>query len=122
MDATVLRCYGYNVIMQHKLVYAFFPFKVLQCKCSVKTVTFPVTVTQQSPAAVSMDTYQVSMKPMQAQVKTTNASGIAYRISLQRVAARRFRLAQGFFISVLFCASLHRLNIFLLLKHLIQGT
>lgn len=79
MDATVLRCYGYNVIMQHKLYlnFAFFPFKVLQCKCSVNTVTFPVTVTQQSPAAVSMDTYQVSMKPMQAQVKTTNASGIA---------------------------------------------
>ncbi|KTF75677.1 hypothetical protein cypCar_00032984, partial [Cyprinus carpio] len=42
---------------------------VLQCNCSVGTVTFPVTVTQQSPAAVSMDTYQITMKPMQAQVK-----------------------------------------------------
>ncbi|KAF7688684.1 phospholipid transfer protein C2CD2L [Silurus meridionalis] len=42
---------------------------VLQCKCSVDTVTFPVTVTQQSPAAVSMDTYQVSMKPIQAQLQ-----------------------------------------------------
>ncbi|RXN10388.1 C2 domain-containing 2-like isoform X1 [Labeo rohita] len=40
---------------------------VLQCNCSVDTITFPVTVTQQSPAAVSMDTYQITMKPMQAQ-------------------------------------------------------
>lgn len=44
-------------------------FQVLQCNCSVDTITFPVTVTQQSPAAVSMDTYQITMKPMQAQVK-----------------------------------------------------
>ncbi|XP_026854280.2 phospholipid transfer protein C2CD2L isoform X1 [Electrophorus electricus] len=42
---------------------------VLQCNCSVDTVTFPVTVTQQSPAAVSMDTYQVTMEPMQAQLQ-----------------------------------------------------
>ncbi|KAK3509517.1 hypothetical protein QTP70_035156 [Hemibagrus guttatus] len=42
---------------------------VLQCRCSFDTVTFPVTVTQQSPAAVSMDTYQVSMEPMQAQLQ-----------------------------------------------------
>lgn len=42
---------------------------VLQCNCSVGTVTFPVTVTQQSPAAVSMDTYQITMKPMQAQLQ-----------------------------------------------------
>ncbi|XP_048043708.1 phospholipid transfer protein C2CD2L isoform X2 [Megalobrama amblycephala] len=42
---------------------------VLQCNCSVNTVTFPVTVTQQSPAAVSMDTYQITMKPMQAQLQ-----------------------------------------------------
>ncbi|KAL0993780.1 hypothetical protein UPYG_G00113850 [Umbra pygmaea] len=40
---------------------------VLHCKCAVDTVTFPVTVTQQSPAAVSMDTYQVTIKPMLAQ-------------------------------------------------------
>lgn len=44
-------------------------FQVLQCNCSVDTITFPVTVTQQSPATVSMDTYQITMKPMQAQVK-----------------------------------------------------
>uniref|UniRef100_A0A8C4D9X4 C2cd2 like n=1 Tax=Dicentrarchus labrax TaxID=13489 RepID=A0A8C4D9X4_DICLA len=34
---------------------------VLHCKCWVDTVTFPVTVTQQSPAAVSMDTYQITI-------------------------------------------------------------
>ncbi|XP_062844606.1 phospholipid transfer protein C2CD2L [Trichomycterus rosablanca] len=42
---------------------------VLQCKCSVDSVTFPLSVTQQSPAAVSMDTYQVSMEPMLAQLQ-----------------------------------------------------
>ncbi|XP_051548432.1 phospholipid transfer protein C2CD2L-like isoform X2 [Myxocyprinus asiaticus] len=42
---------------------------VLQCNCSVDTVTFPVTVTQQSPAAVSMDTYQITMQPMLAQLQ-----------------------------------------------------
>uniref|UniRef100_A0A8C9RE19 C2cd2 like n=1 Tax=Scleropages formosus TaxID=113540 RepID=A0A8C9RE19_SCLFO len=40
---------------------------VLQCHCSFDTVTFPVTVTQQSPATVSMDTYQITIAPMQAQ-------------------------------------------------------
>ncbi|XP_023672063.1 phospholipid transfer protein C2CD2L [Paramormyrops kingsleyae] len=42
---------------------------VLQCNCSVDTVTFPVTVTQQSPAAVSMDTYQITIAPMQVQME-----------------------------------------------------
>ncbi|XP_052448821.1 phospholipid transfer protein C2CD2L-like isoform X2 [Carassius gibelio] len=42
---------------------------VLKCSCSVDTVTFPVTVTQQSHAAVSMDTYQITVKPMQAQLQ-----------------------------------------------------
>ncbi|KAG9351453.1 hypothetical protein JZ751_022703 [Albula glossodonta] len=41
---------------------------VLQCSCEVDTVTFPVSVTQQSPAAVSMDTYQVTIEPMQVQL------------------------------------------------------
>ncbi|XP_010868750.2 phospholipid transfer protein C2CD2L isoform X4 [Esox lucius] len=41
---------------------------VLHCKCAVDTVTFPVTVTQQSPVAVSMDTYQITIKPMLAQL------------------------------------------------------
>ncbi|XP_015193045.1 phospholipid transfer protein C2CD2L [Lepisosteus oculatus] len=41
---------------------------VLQCHCAVDTVAFPVTVTQQSPAAVSLDTYQVAMAPMEAQL------------------------------------------------------
>ncbi|MGH0128591.1 UNVERIFIED_CONTAM: hypothetical protein FKN15_001801 [Acipenser sinensis] len=40
---------------------------VLQCHFTADTVTFPVTVTQQSPAAVSMDTYQVAMEPLEAQ-------------------------------------------------------
>ncbi|TSY98092.1 Phospholipid transfer protein C2CD2L [Bagarius yarrelli] len=42
---------------------------VLQCKCFFDTITFPVSVTQQSPAVVSMDTYQVSMEPMKAQLQ-----------------------------------------------------
>ncbi|XP_061106492.1 phospholipid transfer protein C2CD2L [Conger conger] len=41
---------------------------VLQCSCAVDTVTFPVSVTQQSPAAVSMDTYQVTIAPVQVQL------------------------------------------------------
>ncbi|XP_040006010.1 phospholipid transfer protein C2CD2L isoform X2 [Xiphias gladius] len=41
---------------------------VLHCKCWVDTVTFPVTVTQQSPAAVSMDTYQITIAPMVTEV------------------------------------------------------
>ncbi|XP_034746722.1 phospholipid transfer protein C2CD2L isoform X2 [Etheostoma cragini] len=41
---------------------------VLHCKCLVDTVTFPVTVTQQSPAAVSMDTFQITIAPMEAKV------------------------------------------------------
>uniref|UniRef100_G3QAS1 Synaptotagmin-like mitochondrial and lipid-binding domain-containing protein n=1 Tax=Gasterosteus aculeatus aculeatus TaxID=481459 RepID=G3QAS1_GASAC len=41
---------------------------VLHCKCWVETVTFPVTVTQQSPAAISMETYQITVAPMVAKV------------------------------------------------------
>ncbi|XP_073335956.1 phospholipid transfer protein C2CD2L [Pagrus major] len=41
---------------------------VLHCKCWVDTVTFPVTVTQQSHAAVSMDTYQITIAPMVTKV------------------------------------------------------
>ncbi|XP_011609854.2 phospholipid transfer protein C2CD2L [Takifugu rubripes] len=41
---------------------------VLHCKCCVDMVTFPVTVTQQSPAAVSMDTYQITIAPMVTKV------------------------------------------------------
>ncbi|KAF6728839.1 C2 domain-containing protein 2-like [Oryzias melastigma] len=41
---------------------------VLHCKCWVDTLTFPVTVTQQSAATVSMDTYQVTTAPMVAKV------------------------------------------------------
>uniref|UniRef100_A0A1A8QEH5 C2cd2-like n=1 Tax=Nothobranchius rachovii TaxID=451742 RepID=A0A1A8QEH5_9TELE len=42
---------------------------VLFCNCWVDTLTFPVTVTQQSPAAVSMDTYQITTAPMMAEVE-----------------------------------------------------
>ncbi|KAK1882556.1 Phospholipid transfer protein C2CD2L [Dissostichus eleginoides] len=41
---------------------------VLHCKCWVDTVTLPVTVTLQSHAAVSMDTYQITIAPMVAQL------------------------------------------------------
>lgn len=41
---------------------------VLHCKCWVDTVAFPVTVTQQSHAAVSMDTYQITIAPTVAKV------------------------------------------------------
>uniref|UniRef100_A0A3Q3WU59 Synaptotagmin-like mitochondrial and lipid-binding domain-containing protein n=1 Tax=Mola mola TaxID=94237 RepID=A0A3Q3WU59_MOLML len=41
---------------------------VLNCKCWVDTLMFPVTVTQQSPAAISMDTYQVTIAPMVTKV------------------------------------------------------
>ncbi|XP_049598313.1 phospholipid transfer protein C2CD2L isoform X1 [Syngnathus scovelli] len=36
---------------------------VLHCKCRVDKMAFPVTVTQQSPAAVAMDTYQITIAP-----------------------------------------------------------
>uniref|UniRef100_A0A8C8A386 C2cd2 like n=1 Tax=Oryzias sinensis TaxID=183150 RepID=A0A8C8A386_9TELE len=39
---------------------------VLHCNCWVDTLMFPVTVTQQSPATVSMETYQVTTAPMVA--------------------------------------------------------
>ncbi|XP_045895444.1 phospholipid transfer protein C2CD2L [Micropterus dolomieu] len=41
---------------------------VLHCNCWVDTLIFPVTVTQQSHAAVSMDTYQITIAPMAAKV------------------------------------------------------
>ncbi|TNN72511.1 C2 domain-containing protein 2-like [Liparis tanakae] len=41
---------------------------VLHCKCWVDTVMFPVTVTQQSPAAISMETYQITIAPMVAEL------------------------------------------------------
>ncbi|TRY83950.1 hypothetical protein DNTS_006531 [Danionella cerebrum] len=52
-----------SLFIEHPLNF----LQVLQCNCSVDTITFPVTVTQQSPAAVSMDTYQITVEPMQAQ-------------------------------------------------------
>ncbi|TRY83952.1 hypothetical protein DNTS_006531 [Danionella cerebrum] len=54
-----------SLFIEHPLNF----LQVLQCNCSVDTITFPVTVTQQSPAAVSMDTYQITVEPMQAQLQ-----------------------------------------------------
>ncbi|NXA04817.1 C2C2L protein, partial [Sapayoa aenigma] len=42
---------------------------VLSCHLSVEAVKFPVSVTQQSPAAVSVDTYYVTLTVLQAQVE-----------------------------------------------------
>ncbi|NXA42900.1 C2C2L protein, partial [Eudromia elegans] len=42
---------------------------VLHCGLSAEAVKFPVSVTQQSPAAVSVDTYHVTLSPLQAQVE-----------------------------------------------------
>lgn len=64
-------------VFQHRLWLNVFVLQVLHCKCWVDTVTFPVTVTQQSPAAVSMDTYQIIIAPMMAKVhKHTRISAI----------------------------------------------
>ncbi|XP_042332366.1 phospholipid transfer protein C2CD2L isoform X2 [Sceloporus undulatus] len=42
---------------------------LLQCHLSADAMQFPVLVTQQSPAAVSMDTYQVTLAVLQAQLE-----------------------------------------------------
>ncbi|XP_050570990.1 phospholipid transfer protein C2CD2L isoform X2 [Cygnus atratus] len=42
---------------------------VLYCHLSAEAVKFPVSVTQQSPAAVSVDTYHVTLSLLQAQVE-----------------------------------------------------
>ncbi|XP_072139984.1 phospholipid transfer protein C2CD2L isoform X1 [Mobula birostris] len=42
---------------------------VLCCNIAVDAIQFPVSVTQQSPAAVSMDSYQVTLAPLQAQME-----------------------------------------------------
>ncbi|XP_055516678.1 phospholipid transfer protein C2CD2L [Leucoraja erinacea] len=42
---------------------------VLCCNLAVDAIQFPVSVTQQSPAAVSMDSYQVILAPLQAQME-----------------------------------------------------
>ncbi|XP_067910130.1 phospholipid transfer protein C2CD2L [Heterodontus francisci] len=42
---------------------------VLCCQLVVDAIQFPVSVTQQSPAAVSMDSYQVTLTPLQAQME-----------------------------------------------------
>ncbi|KAJ0061965.1 hypothetical protein NL108_014677 [Boleophthalmus pectinirostris] len=42
---------------------------VLQCKCRVDNMTFPVSVTQQSAATVSMETYQIHIVPVVAKME-----------------------------------------------------
>ncbi|XP_078055097.1 phospholipid transfer protein C2CD2L [Mustelus asterias] len=42
---------------------------VLCCQLMVEEIQFPVSVTQQSPAAVSMDSYQVTLAPLKAQME-----------------------------------------------------
>ncbi|NXJ71069.1 C2C2L protein, partial [Rostratula benghalensis] len=42
---------------------------VLHCRLSAEAVKFPVSVTQQSPAAISVDTYHVTLAVLQAQVE-----------------------------------------------------
>ncbi|KAJ0004437.1 hypothetical protein NQD34_010651 [Periophthalmus magnuspinnatus] len=42
---------------------------VLQCKCQVGNMTFPVSVTQQSAASVSMETYQIHIVPVLAKME-----------------------------------------------------
>ncbi|XP_044312271.1 phospholipid transfer protein C2CD2L isoform X2 [Varanus komodoensis] len=42
---------------------------MLQCHLSAEALQFPVSVTQQSPAAVSMDTYHVTLAVLQAQLE-----------------------------------------------------
>ncbi|KFQ69585.1 C2 domain-containing protein 2-like, partial [Phaethon lepturus] len=42
---------------------------VLYCQLSAEAVKFPVSVTQQSPVAVSVDTYRVTLAVLQAQVE-----------------------------------------------------
>lgn len=41
---------------------------VLQCKCRVGNMTFPVSVAQQSAASVSMETYQIHIVPVVAKL------------------------------------------------------
>ncbi|XP_072449415.1 phospholipid transfer protein C2CD2L isoform X2 [Chiloscyllium punctatum] len=42
---------------------------VLCCQLMVDAIQFPVSVTQQSPAAVSMESYQVTLAPLKAQME-----------------------------------------------------
>lgn len=45
------------------------PSQVLHCQLSAEEVRFPVSVTQQSPAAVSMETYHVTLTLPPTQVE-----------------------------------------------------
>uniref|UniRef100_A0A3B3ZGR6 Synaptotagmin-like mitochondrial and lipid-binding domain-containing protein n=1 Tax=Periophthalmus magnuspinnatus TaxID=409849 RepID=A0A3B3ZGR6_9GOBI len=49
---------------------------VLQCKCQVGNMTFPVSVTQQSAASVSMETYQIHIVPVLAKILVSSSIGL----------------------------------------------
>lgn len=44
-------------------------FQVLHCQLAAEEVRFPISVTQQSPAAVSMETYHVTLTLPPTQVE-----------------------------------------------------
>lgn len=54
--------------MHEYLSSSLFLLQILHCNCSVDRVRLPVTVTQQSPVAISMDTYQITIAPVVAKV------------------------------------------------------
>lgn len=49
---------------------------VLHCQLSAEEVMFPVSVTQQSPAAVSMETYHVTLTLPPTQVEWGVGNGV----------------------------------------------
>ncbi|NXS19124.1 C2C2L protein, partial [Mystacornis crossleyi] len=60
-QATSISCVTCKAQSDHSMV--------LCCHLSAEAVKFPVSVTQQSPAAVSVDTYHVTLAVLQAQVE-----------------------------------------------------
>lgn len=50
--------------------------EVLHCQLSAEEVMFPVSVTQQSPAAVSMETYHVTLTLPPTQVEWGVGNGV----------------------------------------------
>lgn len=50
--------------------------QVLRCQLSAEEVMFPVSVTQQSPAAVSMETYHITLTLPPTQVEGSVGNGV----------------------------------------------
>lgn len=81
-------------------------FQVLHCNCSVDRMAFPVTVTQQSPAAISMDTYQITIAPAVAKVPK-QSTWIFLRFALGK--SDLLKTNVGAWFALLFkCENLHR--------------